>query len=66
MPTNLEIDDGLLVRAKKLGNFKSKKETVNVALAEFIRRHEQKAVTELFGTVDFHNDFDPKKLRAKR
>ena len=66
MPTNLQIDDKLLVKAQRVGQFKTKKDTVNHALADFIRRHEQGAITNLFGTVDFTPGFDHKKLRQKR
>ncbi|MCP5531161.1 MAG: type II toxin-antitoxin system VapB family antitoxin [Opitutaceae bacterium] len=66
MPTNLQIDDKLLVKAQRVGQFKTKKDTVNQALADFIRRHEQAAITNLFGTVDFTPGFDHKKLRQKR
>ena len=66
MPTNLQIDDRLLNKALKLGGFKSKKDTVNRALFEFVNRREQRAVGELFGTLEFVRDFDYKKLRAAR
>lgn len=66
MPTNLQIDDRLLAEAQKAGRFRTKKETVNQALAEFLRRREQKSVTDLFGTIDFDPAFDHKKLRARR
>jgi hypothetical protein len=66
MATNLQIDDRLLTRAKKAGGFKSKKDTVNQALTEFLGRREQYAIADLFGTVDFAPGFDHKKLRAKR
>ena len=38
MATNLNIDQNLLESAKKLGGGKTKKETVNKALEEYIRR----------------------------
>ena len=66
MPTNLQIDDRLLNKALKLGGFKSKKDTVNRALSEFVNRREQRAVGELFGTLEFARDFDYKQLRAAR
>lgn len=66
MPTNLQIDDNLLAKARKVGGFKTKKETVNSALAEFVRRHEQTSILNLFGTVDLVKGFDHKALRAKR
>jgi Arc/MetJ family transcription regulator len=66
MPTNLQIDDRLLNRARKAGGFRTKKDTVNGALAEFLRRREQRLVGDLFGTVDFAPDFNHKRLRANR
>lgn len=66
MPTNLQIDDKLLVRAQRIGRFKTKKDTVNQALADFVRRHEQRGITDLFGTVEFSDGFDHKALRQKR
>jgi Arc/MetJ family transcription regulator len=66
MATNLQIDDALLAAAQQAGGFKTKKETVNQALADFVRRRGQGRVRELFGTIDFHPGFNPKKLREKR
>src|ERR1035438_7618102 len=66
MPTNLQIDDRLLNKARKIGGFRTKKDTVNQALTEFLQRRKQRAIGELFGTVDFLADFDHKKLRANR
>ncbi len=63
MPTNLAIDDRLLRRAQKIGGKKTKKDTVNEALAEYIRRREQKKVIALFGTIDYYEDYDPKASR---
>lgn len=66
MPTNLQIDDRLLAKAQQVGGFRTKKETVNHALSEFVRRRQQKNIATLFGTIDFLPDFNHKKLRAKR
>lgn len=66
MPTNLQIDDRLLARAKRIGGFRTKKDAVNQALAEFVLRREQQDIAGIFGTIEFASDFDHKKLRAKR
>jgi Arc/MetJ family transcription regulator len=66
MPTNLQIDDRLLAEAQKAGGFRTKKETVNEALSEFVRKRAQAAISELFGTIDFTPGFNHKRLRAKR
>ena len=66
VPTNLEINDRLLAKARKIGGHKTKKATVNDALAEYIQRREQRDVSRLFGTVVFEPGFDYKAERAKR
>lgn len=67
MPTNLAIDDRLIDEAKKLGRHRTKKETVNAALDEYIRRRKQKQIVSLFGTIDYDPTYDYKRARrAKR
>jgi len=63
MATNLAIDENLLKTAKNIANLKTKKETVNLALKEFIQRREQIKIIELFGTVEYDEDYDYKKQR---
>lgn len=63
MATNLAIDDKLLNKALKIGGRKTKKDTVNEALQEYIVRREQKKVVDLFGTVEYFEDYEPKKGR---
>lgn len=65
MATNLAIDDALLRKALKIGGQKTKKDTVNEALKEFIVRREQKKVLDLFGTVEYFDEYQPKKARRK-
>lgn len=66
VPTNLEIDDKLLAKAKKAGGHKTKKATVNMALSEYIQHRQQRGVTKLFGTVVFEPAYDYKAERTKR
>ena len=66
MPTNLQIDDDLLRRAKKLGGHKTKKETVNRALEEYVRHREQLRLPEMYGTIDFDPGYDYKAQRKRR
>ncbi|MBV6494560.1 MAG: hypothetical protein LDLANPLL_02593 [Turneriella sp.] len=65
MATNLAIDDKLLNEALKVGHFKSKKDTVNTALREFIQKRRQKDILSLFGTIDFDAKYDYKKARNR-
>ena len=66
MATNLALNDKLLASAFKIGGFKTKKETVNTALEEFIQRRTRKEAVELFGTVDFYREWNPRKARGKK
>lgn len=63
MATNLALDEKLLLEALELGQFRSKKETVNTALKEFIERRKQMEITALFGKLPFDDDNDYKKAR---
>jgi Arc/MetJ family transcription regulator len=66
MATNLNIDERLLVEAQKLSGKRTKRETVNEALTEYIMRRKQKDILQLFGTVDFDKRYNHKQLRKKR
>lgn len=66
MPTNLAIDDRLIQQAQKLGRHKTKKDTVNAALDEYIRRRKQAALIPLFGTVEYDSAYDYKRERARK
>lgn len=65
MPSNLAIDDRLLNQALKLGGHKTKRETVNQALHEFIQRRKQAGIKEFFGKVDFAPLYDYKAGRKR-
>lgn len=65
MATNLAIDEKLLDKALELGGFRSKKDTVNAALEEFIRRRKAEEVINLFGKIEYENDYDYKKMRSR-
>ena len=66
MATNLQIDDELLLEAQKIGDFKTKKETVNQALKAFIEHHKQLEILELKGQIDYYDDHDYKAARKRR
>lgn len=64
--TNLDLDDALINQARKLGKHRSKKEAVNAALEEYVRRKKQLRVLELFGKIHFDPGYDHKALRSGR
>ena len=66
MATNLSIDPELLDKAVKVGGGKTKKATVTKALQEFIARREQKKLMDLFGTLEWNDDFDYKHERSRQ
>lgn len=66
MATNLSIDTELLETALKTGGFKTKRETVNIALKEFIQRRNSMDVLSLFGTVTYDDDYDYKDARQRK
>ena len=65
MPTNLALDDDLLAEALRVGGRRSKRETVNEALAEYIQRRKRRGFTRLFGTIEFRPDWDHKQARRR-
>ena len=63
MATNLSIDPDLLNEALHISKLKTKKETVNQALREFVQRRKQREITALFGQLPHDPDYDYKKGR---
>lgn len=65
MPTNLAIDDRLIEEARRLSRHKTKKAVVTEALEEYIQRHKQVQIIELFHGIDFDPEYDYKEQRKK-
>ena len=65
MATNLAIDPNLLQKALEVGGLKTKKETVTLALQEFINKHKQLELLGLFGKMDPDPNYDYKKGRTR-
>jgi len=66
MATNLAIDDNLLISAQNIAGFKTKKDTVNQALKEFIQRRKQEEIISMFGTIEYEKEYDYKSLRNRK
>ena len=58
MRTNIDLDDELVKRGLKLSGLRTKKELVDVALREFLRRKDQKKILELRGKIFWKGDLD--------
>ena len=65
MATNLSIDTELLETALQTGGLKTKRETVNLALKEFIQRRKSSDILTLFGTIEYDVDYDYKEARRR-
>jgi len=63
MATNLSIDTSLLDEALHISGLKTKKDTVNQALKEFVQRRKQREITALFGKLPQDSDYDYKQGR---
>ena len=66
MPTNLALDDRLIEEARRIGGHKTKKDAVNAALDEYVRRRKQMRILDAFGTIDFDPSYDYKAERRRR
>ena len=66
MSTNLALDDQLIESAKTLGQHRSKKEAVTVALEEYVQRLRQRAVLDAFGKIDYAKGFSHTRQRKVR
>ena len=66
MATNVEIDPDLIQQALRLGGKRTKREVIEEALQEYVSRREQQQIVSLFGTIDYDDDYDYKKQRARR
>jgi Arc/MetJ family transcription regulator len=65
MATNLALDDSLIGQAVKAGQHKTKKEAVTAALKEYIIHRKQQNIIQLFGTINFADNYDYKTARNR-
>ena len=65
MATNLSIDIELLETALRTGGLKTRKDTVNLALKEFIQRRKNADILSMFGKVEYDTDYDYKESRRR-
>ncbi|WP_373524941.1 type II toxin-antitoxin system VapB family antitoxin [Nostoc sp.] len=63
MTTNLEIDENLIKEALELGGHPTKDAVVKEALREYVQGRKQLKILELFGTIEYDDDYDYKQQR---
>jgi len=62
--TNIEIDDQLIRKARKLSHLKTKRQIVHRALESFVKAEERKAMLRYFGSGIWKGDL--KAMRRNR
>ena len=58
MRTNIEIDDGLLEKARRLSGLRTKRAVVEAGLQILVRLKEQEEILRLAGKVHWEGDLD--------
>lgn len=64
--TNIQLDEKLISEAQKLGEHPSKRATVDDALREYVQRRKQLEIFELFGQIDYDENYDYKTARSRK
>ncbi|GAA6615308.1 type II toxin-antitoxin system VapB family antitoxin [Scytonema sp. NUACC26] len=64
MTINIPINEALIQEALAVGNQENERDVVELALREYIQRHQQLKVIELFGTIDYDTDYNYKQQRS--
>ena len=62
--TNIELNDKIIKEAIKLTHLKTKKDVVNYAMEELVKRLRRKKILELEGRVKWEGNLD--EMRASR
>lgn len=62
--TNIVLDDTLMDKARKLTGKRTKRDVVDFALRELVRKESQKSILALESKVKWHGDLDA--LRRNR
>lgn len=63
MIINLSLDDELIREACKLGGITMPNDVATQALLEYIKRHKQLKLLNLFSTVKYHHSYNLKEQR---
>ncbi len=66
MRTNIDLDDQLIEQAFAITGLRTKKELVNFALAELVKRNTKKDLLDLAGEIEFVDGFSTDTLRKNR
>ncbi|WP_414563730.1 MULTISPECIES: type II toxin-antitoxin system VapB family antitoxin [unclassified Anabaena] len=65
MTVNRQIDKALIQEALALSNQQTELDVVEQALREYVQRRQQMKILDLFGKIDYNDDYDYKQQRHK-
>ncbi|MEA5504057.1 type II toxin-antitoxin system VapB family antitoxin [Halotia wernerae UHCC 0503] len=65
MDTNIEIVNNLIQEALELGGHISRRAVIEEALKEYVQRRKQLKVLELFGTIEYEDNYDHQQQRQR-
>jgi Arc/MetJ family transcription regulator len=66
MTINLQIDEGLIQEALSLSSQQNERDVVEQALREYVQRRQQMKILDLFGTIEYEDNYDYKQQRYKQ
>ena len=66
MTINLPIDEALIQEALAISNQQNERDVVEQALREYVQRRQQMKILDLFGTIDYDDDYNYKQQRQKQ
>ena len=58
--TNIVLDETLVAEAMRLSGASTKRQVVDLALRELVRKKKRTNILDLVGKIKFHEGFDPK------
>jgi metal-responsive CopG/Arc/MetJ family transcriptional regulator len=65
MRASFPIEETLVDTACQVGNHSSREAAIEAALREYVERHRQQQIIEMFGTVEFDSTYDYKEARRR-
>ena len=63
MITTLEVDENFLQEALALGKYSTANILIETALKDYIKRHKQIQIIDLFGIIDYEENYNYKEQR---
>ncbi len=66
MKTNIDLDEELIKQGFAITGLRTKKELVNFALAELVKRNTRKDLLDLAGEIEFVDGFSTDLVRQNR